>query len=1359
MKPVYVKCGSLAPELAYTLRQALFSLGDVETLYRPWEETFVSHGVTSVPALLQMFSEGQQVPMGMHVAVFRALLSALGGKIGGEEVRAFEQRDLLLRSTSSRSGGPSRSDNGGDSQGACGSRDAPSPPPHTPPRHQTAPQHEPPLPLPLPVTRIPCESLDDASPSGGRVGFLGSSAERMCFGSPQSLLNGLVNSSGGVKRGEEEDRGSCHSIQLPLSPQAFECLGSPGGLCGPGGELCRERGEGDEENEEEGGGYDHERVFFRLLGCSPRENGEEIRFDREASGGASPSHSSCSFPRTFLETEETETHLEPSGTDSGCFFGPLSPGGVRDIGPEEGGGTEGQGGGMEEKQYSETSSPSSGGRLGGSAGVDIGNGDCEGLENRPAPSLDRKRETEATVPTDAPPDPPSRSADGVTQNECHEGSSAPSVCGVTPFPSLNAYTNPLFSQMKLPHPWPLRVPLPPSIRGTATASSAQLKAHVGGRLSSGPCGREREFSSVFPSGREKATPKQIAVSRKSGGGAHRNTPGGKKKTESAQTGRCSACGDVSSLSLQKGQTEQGDSGEGNASPAPPTQIRARCPHGKMARFCNLCRPTWFCKHGRNENLCAECGGRSICIHQKRKTHCRQCVPHKFCIHGRWHSLCGPCGGGGAVRIQTTGGGAPMQPNYSVISVSPAVSVSAPAPPSRETRCPQEKVHVRAAVSVSHKPSVPVSVSVALPPLCIVSGEARHPDDKIDGGSSQRKRKAAPAVAAAAVVEQSVANHGPKYQRLLSGNTVSNSVEKHQTFPQNHSAPPPSARKPADNSAPSSLLQSDGGRLSLAASLSLPVSADSHGAHFCEQGRRACPPRGGKQKAPLPPRPFCMHQRQRSKCKECGGSQVCAHGRIRSECKQCKGKSICEHGKRRTRCRDCGGGSFCEHAKRRDHCRICRPENFCQHGKRIESTMRACRDCAESSEFICSHKRRKTRCIDCTPENFCFHRKLRSRCRECVQKRKNSTVVVEVVTSDGEEEIEEENRVQLPRIPPTEAAADSALKKACPKPNGTLHVVTSLEDKEDVKMDSKKTGEAPSPLSPLHPLSTATPGSPHEHSTPFPSPPSFYSYPSPCLDREHSPATDLDTGDETGRGCIPPLDDQKAPEDDAHKDPQDLSPLPLPLPMPEETLVAHTVFISPLSIVPSPSPATDSLHHLLADSPRPPLLADSGKDRGGSHDEGRGLSHLTAGCTFNLSEGPSNSDSPAAGTIMEGRKTRAVRTCRVEGKSGWKRPLCPHGRQRNKCKACVSVCAHQRLPGLCRDCGGGAFCSHGIRRTRCRECGGGSYCQHEVRRDRCRHCTPANFCVHGRLRIECGSCATASSFHYDSNNGSPLSATR
>ena len=52
---------------------------------------------------------------------------------------------------------------------------------------------------------------------------------------------------------------------------------------------------------------------------------------------------------------------------------------------------------------------------------------------------------------------------------------------------------------------------------------------------------------------------------------------------------------------------------------------------------------------------------------------------------------------------------------------------------------------------------------------------------------------------------------------------------------------------------------------------------------------------------------CEHGRQRTLCKDCGGSGLCEHGREHRYCKECGGSSMCEHGRQRRYCKDCGGG--------------------------------------------------------------------------------------------------------------------------------------------------------------------------------------------------------------------------------------------------------------------------------------------------------------------------------------------------------------------------------------------------------------------------------------------------------------------
>ena len=60
--------------------------------------------------------------------------------------------------------------------------------------------------------------------------------------------------------------------------------------------------------------------------------------------------------------------------------------------------------------------------------------------------------------------------------------------------------------------------------------------------------------------------------------------------------------------------------------------------------------------------------------------------------------------------------------------------------------------------------------------------------------------------------------------------------------------------------------------------------------------------------------LCLHQRVRSRCKDCGGSGLCEHQRQRSTCKDCGGIGLCEHQRVRSQCKDCGSISLCEHQR-------------------------------------------------------------------------------------------------------------------------------------------------------------------------------------------------------------------------------------------------------------------------------------------------------------------------------------------------------------------------------------------------------------------------------------------------------------
>jgi len=81
--------------------------------------------------------------------------------------------------------------------------------------------------------------------------------------------------------------------------------------------------------------------------------------------------------------------------------------------------------------------------------------------------------------------------------------------------------------------------------------------------------------------------------------------------------------------------------------------------------------------------------------------------------------------------------------------------------------------------------------------------------------------------------------------------------------------------------------------------------------------------------------FCQHNRERCKCKECGGGSICQHNRERSKCKECGGGSICQHNRQRTKCKECRGGCICEHDKVRSRCIECGGGSICEHDKSKE----------------------------------------------------------------------------------------------------------------------------------------------------------------------------------------------------------------------------------------------------------------------------------------------------------------------------------------------------------------------------------------------------------------------------------------
>lgn len=104
--------------------------------------------------------------------------------------------------------------------------------------------------------------------------------------------------------------------------------------------------------------------------------------------------------------------------------------------------------------------------------------------------------------------------------------------------------------------------------------------------------------------------------------------------------------------------------------------------------------------------------------------------------------------------------------------------------------------------------------------------------------------------------------------------------------------------------------------------------------------------------------YCQHNRQRDKCKDCGGSSICDHNRRRSQCKLCGGASVCEHQRIRSTCKLCGGSGICKHKRRRDRCKECGGSAICQHNRQRDK----CKNCGGRS--ICAHNRERNKCKDC-----------------------------------------------------------------------------------------------------------------------------------------------------------------------------------------------------------------------------------------------------------------------------------------------------------------------------------------------------------------------------------------------------------
>ena len=117
--------------------------------------------------------------------------------------------------------------------------------------------------------------------------------------------------------------------------------------------------------------------------------------------------------------------------------------------------------------------------------------------------------------------------------------------------------------------------------------------------------------------------------------------------------------------------------------------------------------------------------------------------------------------------------------------------------------------------------------------------------------------------------------------------------------------------------------------------------------------------------------FCEHQRQKSRCKECGGSAYCEHGKLRYYCVDCNGLGICKHKKQKAKCKECDGSAYCEHDRLGYYCVECRGGGTCEH-KKLKAYCKQCGGSALCKTPICetiASKKYNGYCLRCCIYQF------------------------------------------------------------------------------------------------------------------------------------------------------------------------------------------------------------------------------------------------------------------------------------------------------------------------------------------------------------------------------------------------------
>ncbi len=87
------------------------------------------------------------------------------------------------------------------------------------------------------------------------------------------------------------------------------------------------------------------------------------------------------------------------------------------------------------------------------------------------------------------------------------------------------------------------------------------------------------------------------------------------------------------------------------------------------------------------------------------------------------------------------------------------------------------------------------------------------------------------------------------------------------------------------------------------------------------------------------------------------------------------------------------------------------------------------------------------------------------------------------------------------------------------------------------------------------------------------------------------------------------------------------------------------------------------------------------------------------------------------------------TAEEKGKNPRKRKLCPHGKEKYRCKKCggAGICEHGINKYSCKECDGAGICEHGIHKNYCKKCGGAELCEHGKHKYRCTDCGGRQLC--------------------------------